>query len=418
MTERNLRMRFLFLAALVPAIAPGQAVTRRVVGDSLLIQWTGKGIWGEPRDASEQFQLGRDQSEPPIGLIADLVALPNGGVAVFDSRGPEGPALRVFDRSGRLVRTLGRRGGGPGEYGELVFIGSLAAARDGSILLLDRANSRVNQWAGDGTFLRSVPLTFVPGWAPPLVMPGPKGSFYVRARFPQGRSGPVAGQSNTPKGTPVDGFIHFSASGSIQDTVFSQPSWLRSPATSGWWLDWDDRSAILPDGRLIVAGTDRLGFLVRPIGGGRMLLAEHLSKPEPLLAEERAELVAYLDWNQRMPGSSRARPSFPSTKPQLISFTGDLDGRVWLWRHTRAVRGRPVPFVAFSPGGPQPPMREYFEPPVFVVFRVDGTYLGEVRFPVGAMLMSFAGDLAWGVTTDDDGQQFLTRWRVVPAGGG
>ena len=223
MTERHLRVHFLLLAAFAPAIAPCQAVTRRVVGDSLRIQWTGNGLWGEPWDASNQVQLGSDQGDSPIGHI---------------------------------------------------------------------------------------------------------------------------------------------------------------------------------------------GYLVRPIGGGRMLLAEHLSKPVPLLAEERAEWVAYLDWNQKMPGSAGARPSLPATKPQLILFTSDLDGRVWLLRHTRAVRGRPVPFMAVPPGSPQSPLREYFEPPVYTVFRVDGTYLGEVRFPVGAMLMSFAGDIAWGVTTDDDGQQFLTRWRV------
>ena len=148
-----------------------------------------------------------------------------------------------------------------------------------------------------------------------------------------------------------------------------------------------------------------------------MLLAEYLTRPEPVLTEERTEWAAFLDWQAQALKNSSFRSSrpIPATKPLLNLLICDLDGRVWMLRHTRAVRGRPVPFVAVSSGQVRSPMHEYFEPPVFAVFGVNGTYLGEVRFPVGAKYISFAGDVAWGVTTDDDGQEFLTRWRVPAA---
>jgi hypothetical protein len=57
-------------------------------------------------------------------------------------------------------------------------------------------------------------------------------------------------------------------------------------------------------------------------------------------------------------------------------------------------------------------MRTFFEPPVFSGFRSDGTYLGDVRFPLQANVLAFAGGTAWGVMLGKDDQQQLVRWII------
>ena len=79
------------------------------------------------------------------------VAFDNGGnLHVFDSQSEH---ILVVGPDGSLVRTVGGRGEGPGEFGN---VSSAIVARDGSYTVL--GSSRVDLLEPDGTFLRSVTL--------------------------------------------------------------------------------------------------------------------------------------------------------------------------------------------------------------------------------------------------------------------
>jgi hypothetical protein len=98
--------------------------------------------------------------------IGSMAVDEEGGIYAFDSRVP---ALRHFDAEGEYIRTLGREGGGPGEYGEWsdmfaqlhqlpgqlselqAFVGALTVRRDGKIVLADLGNARLNLYEPDGT---------------------------------------------------------------------------------------------------------------------------------------------------------------------------------------------------------------------------------------------------------------------------
>ncbi|HEX8242241.1 MAG TPA: 6-bladed beta-propeller, partial [Longimicrobium sp.] len=60
----------------------------------------------------------------------------------------------VFDRNGRFVRQLGKKGGGPGELEVPV---ALAVLRDGSVAVLDLAHQNFSLFGADGRFQRTVP---------------------------------------------------------------------------------------------------------------------------------------------------------------------------------------------------------------------------------------------------------------------
>ncbi|HEV2735173.1 MAG TPA: hypothetical protein VGV85_10055, partial [Longimicrobiaceae bacterium] len=93
-------------------------------------------------DGPPQYQLGR---------VTGAVRLGDGTVVVGDDQSKD---LRFFDRAGRHVRTVGREGGGPGEF---KAVGSLAALGD-SLVVGDYNNRRVTVFAPDGKLVRAVPL--------------------------------------------------------------------------------------------------------------------------------------------------------------------------------------------------------------------------------------------------------------------
>ena len=66
---------------------------------------------------------------------------------------PDVPVVAVLDRDGGLVRTLGRRGEGPGEFSEP---DDLYVWRDGTVAVADRGSGTYVVFAPDGSFDRQV----------------------------------------------------------------------------------------------------------------------------------------------------------------------------------------------------------------------------------------------------------------------
>jgi hypothetical protein len=89
--------------------------------------------------------------EYQFGRVTGAVRLGDGTVVVGDDQSKD---LRFFDRAGRHLRTVGREGGGPGEFRA---VGSLAARGD-SLVVGDYNNRRVTVFAPDGKLVRAVPL--------------------------------------------------------------------------------------------------------------------------------------------------------------------------------------------------------------------------------------------------------------------
>jgi hypothetical protein len=63
--------------------------------------------------------------------------------------------VKVFDKTGKHIRTFGKRGQGPGEFGDVARI-VLKGGKD--IVLLDRANDRFSYYSKEGECLREIKL--------------------------------------------------------------------------------------------------------------------------------------------------------------------------------------------------------------------------------------------------------------------
>ncbi|MCA9764547.1 MAG: 6-bladed beta-propeller, partial [Gemmatimonadetes bacterium] len=66
-------------------------------------------------DPRPRLTIGDDPGDPmqQFVRIRDVVALPDGRIAILDAGVP---AIRVFDTTGRWVMNVGRTGNGPGEF--------------------------------------------------------------------------------------------------------------------------------------------------------------------------------------------------------------------------------------------------------------------------------------------------------------
>lgn len=61
-------------------------------------------------------------------------------------------SIKVFDRTGEFIRTIGQKGEGPGEF---AFIGRMTFLPDGRLMVMDSRARRLNLFDSDGTYLDS-----------------------------------------------------------------------------------------------------------------------------------------------------------------------------------------------------------------------------------------------------------------------
>jgi streptogramin lyase len=80
-----------------------------------------------------------------------VVTAPNGDIYVADGHGGSSNARIVrFSKDGKFIQTWGRKGTGPGEFGELHAI---AIDSSGRVFVGDRGNNRIQIFDPDGRFL-------------------------------------------------------------------------------------------------------------------------------------------------------------------------------------------------------------------------------------------------------------------------
>ena len=193
------------------------------------------------------------------------VAFDNGGnLHIFDSQSEH---ILVVGPDGSLVRTVGGRGEGPGEFGN---VSSAIVARDGSYTVV--GSSQVDLLAPDGTFVRRVTLE------ESMILSDmtlPDGRL-VASQFLRVAAFMESGEFPDPEGRPIhviplDGSepgIHYTAwdlpddpaaEGADED---SEPGTIRLSAGRAFepGLHFD----MLTDGRLVLA--DSIGYRVKLIG--------------------------------------------------------------------------------------------------------------------------------------------------------
>jgi hypothetical protein len=384
-------------------------------------------------------------TEYMFGEVGDIAVGRDGSIYVLDNKVP---SIRQFDGKGAYVRTLGRKGQGPGEYESP---GGIAVHPDGRVLLWDAGNWRVNVYAPTGEPAAHWPIASgLPrggtGAADRAVIADATGVVLVR------RTIPTAGQMR-----PVTVWLRLRADGALIDTVRQpaspspyRPLEARGPSSgvsmgvpfvpSQIWL-WS------PLGYLVTAYPSTYAVDLRiPIARPETAGARGPSDPptwtpnDPVVSirrDVRAVPITAADAGaerKRVEQSMRridpswtwTGPDIPKFKPAYESLIIGSDGRIWVRLDDNAPFALPSPTraaakrthdsltAAAKASGRRGPVVPGPSAPIeYDVFEPNGTYLGQVETPFNVSTFVRTGDFVYGVTYNEDDIPFVTKFRIA-----
>lgn len=365
-----------------------------------------------------------------LGAIADIAVAPSGNIYLWDS---SVPAIRMYNAAGKYLKTIGRQGGGPGEYQSGAAI---AVAKNGNLLLWDPGNARINVYTATGDVVASW-LTRSGGIGAQQgagVMTVDTASFiYIRTIITRRMQGKPSSH--------VSGWIRFAPDGSLRDTLFAPPAaeqpYLRAEANGGrqiserwipfWPTHHTDRS---PLGYFVTGQSNRIALDLHEPGKPIASIRREVTL-EPLSAKTRDSARAEVtkELRQTDPGWSWSGPGVPRTKPAYRALMVAADGRIWvelsqaprakedslaLGRGQMAViQQRPDPS-----GQPRPrPAMKWYCPvsgvSLFDVYEPSGQYLGQVEVPAKVDPVLTRGDFVWAATCSAEDVPIVVRYRIA-----
>lgn len=370
------------------------------VGDTVIVHTISGSVWGEPRDMEIELSIGvlDGDEELMFGSLRQMAVDDEGDIYAFDG---QVPALRHFDATGRYLGTLGREGAGPGEYQS--FTTGLAIRSDGKIVLLDPQNTRIGVYAPEGTHFANWPV---------------QGAFFSRQglvvdakddTYVQILTGTFASDEPLPTG-----YLHLSPEGEIIDTI-NPPHFSNEPNAASFNPFGPSKiMGMTPLGHLIVGMNDDYTFHIRS-PDGPVVRVKRDYEPVALLREEKADWQAVFDWfDENQPFADVG--SVPDHKPPYAEFLSAQDGRIWVRRRVQGYKREDE--EAPSEESNRPPPVNWEERNVYDVFELDGTYLGEVRFPLRARPLFIRADTAWGVYRGEFDEEHIVKLVIARSTGG
>ncbi len=362
----------------VDTLASGQISVHNPVGS----------LWstGDEWVLREELRIGTLDGTGPnmFGSIRDFEVDRYGRFWLFEGQAQE---LRLFDRDGRFVRTVGRQGEGPGEFNQVI---GMAWGPDDNLWIVDPSNNRLSVVDTAGVFVDSHPT--IGGI---VMMPWPggfddEGQFYtygvdttVEDDFAlvmvrHGRDlQPI--DSVAPPEYPGEG-EHFE--------IRNENSWMMTDVPFTPSIEW----SLGRDGTYWAGLTGDYRIFQLGWGGDTLRSIRREYEPLPVTSSDLEEARERLDWFIEA-GGKADWSRIPALKPAFDDFVIDDAGYLW------------VQMIA-EPGE---------ENRLFDVFDPTGRYLGEVRvpFPVEFYPAPIIQDgYMYAVTEDDLEVPFVVRARI------
>lgn len=348
------------------------------------------------RSLERQPVVVRFGEELEFDWIVDVVPVRNGGLVVANS----GTAsLHFFDRAGRVLRSVGRRGSGPGEYQD---IGGVTSLPGDSLIVWDGMLRRATVLSPAGEFIRAFPLEapFDGGGSVTRLVALRGGRILIG--FSE-----VTTLAPSPKATVFgERVISFDTNGrrtgEIDLRLVSSDHFVQAvPAEMGGVAYWG-----LAFGRDLTVRATALGFVT---GDGTQWGVEVRSFPRGEV-RERYEIdrlpvevtaAAIAAFRERAlsgeKGPSRvvaermvAEMPFPRTQPAYVRFEIDERNRVWIEDYLERRTDTPL------------------------WYRMDPTAAraDAVRFAPRFTPRAFANGLAYGIWRDQDDVQHVVAYAV------
>ncbi len=352
----------------------------------------------------EDLRIGSlDRPNYTLTKVRDLAIGKDGSIYVGQDMDK---LIRVFDSDGRFVRTIGREGGGPGEFQSISSLGW----RADTLSVVDFVQTRVSQFSAGGEHLHT--FRFDGPMLPESSRPTPPNTL-----FPDGSivATPLIGSQEDIDSLPI---LRMDRGGEILDTLgmvsarggravirteeITIHTFLPVPSNSLWEVSPAD-SSILIVHRPIPENVKEGTFRVQKFGStGAAIFDRHFRyTPKPVPED-------FYDFAARHPGflerASRAMDRseliqlvhdsipIPELQPAITQLTAGRDGTIWLRRdglETETVR--------------------------WIVLNTKGDIIAELTAPAELEILVAQRDMVWGVMEDELEVSYVVRFRVTRA---
>lgn len=272
-----------------------------------------------------------------IGLIRGAAMHPDGRIALIDQHGP---SVLLFHPDGRLLRTLGRSGQGPGEFSDPFGLGWIGD----SVYIADSANRRITVFLSDGRMVRDqrLDVPFVIGEIHRFA----DGRWVVRRqnRFGVGRGMGLARDTieyfvlDETMRSPafvarvpgvVGATLMVNGSPGVRTAPFSP-----RPVAAVWGRCLYQTTTDLPRVVLFTSDTQRVSEVTFRGASRRVTMEDRESFLKRLLAR-----IPSREREQLLPAVRTAMP-FPENLPLTQGMVVDALGYVWLQRFEPGDQGR------------------------------------------------------------------------------
>lgn len=389
--RRSLPVRTMYLRAVGAAVLLVSSATTNVLGQA---------AWRLAPDPIFTAGAGSAPAHELITRIVGAVRLDDGRYVVAD-----GAELRlsVYDAAGRLERTFGRAGEGPGEFRALSGLWHTAGDTIG---VWDSRLQRITRLRADGTVVRTDPIAFGPGRAP-------AGSGSLDAFMGALGDGRVV-LAWLAAGRPVENqllpdrmlFGLFDSRGGFERLLGSRTGMLRVVTQSGsgpFAFSPFPYAAVVRDTLVFTNGLDGIHFFDPAEAGEgpvRSLSVEAQTIP---LARAWRQLDAALeqtDASAIMVELARSTDRSLGTLPVHARMISDSGGRLWLKQYDAAsdamlLRRGPV-------GGGR-----------WIILETDGTSVAYLTMPRGAAPLAIHGDELLAVVRDELDVESFAVYRLI-----
>jgi hypothetical protein len=342
------------------------------------------------------LDIGSLEGDPEYQLfqIVGALRLDDGRLVVANAGSGE---LRLFDRAGTFRAAVGRKGGGPGEFEDLLWLEPFSGD---SLFAFDWSQARASIFDTDGRFVRSFllrPLTESGGF-PSFAAPFRDGTLALGIEL-------MFDTDHMSTGVRRDSvvYLHCSTEGATLDTIGRFPGAQAFVKTEGdrviggpLGLGRQPQAAAFGD-VLYFGSSDSYEIRALSMDGSLRRLIRRDKPNLPVTAEdiERYKAEELAEWQDPVPRQALERMfdfmPFPETMPAYGEFQVDREGNLWVEEFRR-------------PGDDQPR---------WTVFSSEGVMLGAVETPPRFEVYQIGSDFVLGRWRDELDVEHVQLYELV-----
>ena len=301
--------------------------------------------------------------------------------------------IKIFDSSGRFIKTIGKEGQGPGEFNRPYDI----AVTDERLIIWDIGNRRLDALTKDGEFIKSMPISIYDGW-PQMIRSLPNGDIAIASEKP------YFGQSDKPQDYSID---IYSPDLEKKKRIYTQQIWRNKyvikenratnvPIPFSPRVYWD----VSPTGKIVIGYSKNYEIKIYGIDGEKISSFSHAYTPEKITNEDKKRFFASIGSFSGGEGKQGAddfivkNTEFPKFKPAFQQIKVDSEGNILVMCYKKNRNEEGLFFDAFDSRGN---------------FLGNVQINGEIRFPYYSVIRN---RIFWRQKTDDKGLIKIFKYRI------